>query len=291
MNSKAIKRQLLAAIAMVLVAAVALGSSTYAWFVNNSVVTAQGMKVQAQTEGGIEIAYTKTTETTGNYSTTATTGGTPTISLAPTSTFNTSDWYHAGAAAASASAAEAKTYETLNLTERAIPGQGFGYTGGITSGTTTTNYYMHQTFNIRSTSAQSLATGLTVKSVSVTGANASNTMSEALRVAVKLGTKVLIYDPVGNDTKQYSVYSGYTQSGATKAGDVTCIDKDTSTLLVQTDDISIPAKSPSSNGGVDVDVYIWFEGEDGKLYSDNFSNDELTISIQFSATTSSSAQA
>lgn len=41
MNSKAIKRQLLAAVAMVLVAAVALGSSTYAWFVNNSKVTAE----------------------------------------------------------------------------------------------------------------------------------------------------------------------------------------------------------------------------------------------------------
>lgn len=45
MNSKAIKRQLLAAIAMVLVAAVALGSSTFAWFVNNNAVTATGIDV------------------------------------------------------------------------------------------------------------------------------------------------------------------------------------------------------------------------------------------------------
>ena len=36
MQSKAIKRQLLAAVAMVLVAAIALGSSTYAWFANNT---------------------------------------------------------------------------------------------------------------------------------------------------------------------------------------------------------------------------------------------------------------
>ena len=43
MNSKAIKRQLLAAIAMVLVAAIALGSSTYAWFVSNNAVTATGI--------------------------------------------------------------------------------------------------------------------------------------------------------------------------------------------------------------------------------------------------------
>lgn len=48
MNSKAIKRQLLAAIAMVLVAAVALGSSTYAWFVSNNTVTAKTASISAQ---------------------------------------------------------------------------------------------------------------------------------------------------------------------------------------------------------------------------------------------------
>ena len=37
---KALKKQLGAAVAMVCVAAVALGSSTYAWFVNNARVTA-----------------------------------------------------------------------------------------------------------------------------------------------------------------------------------------------------------------------------------------------------------
>ena len=283
---KALKKQLAAAIAMVLVAAIALGSSTYAWFVNNSVVTAKGMKVQAQTEGGIEIAYTNAAATTGTYSTTATTGGTPTISLAPTSTYNTQAWYHAGAAAAGGSTAQINTYETLNTTETAIEGQAFGKTGGVTTNGTTTNYYMHQTFNIRSTSAQSLAKGLKVKSVSVEGADASKTMSEALRVAVKQGDKVLFYDPVANDTTKYAVYSGSTSdTQATKAGDVTCTDKDTATLLATGDDITIPAKGASANGGVDVEVYIWFEGEDAKLFSDNFSNDELTVSIQFSATT------
>ena len=48
MNSKAIKKQLLAAVAMVLVAAVALGSSTYAWFVASNDVKAEGMMLQVQ---------------------------------------------------------------------------------------------------------------------------------------------------------------------------------------------------------------------------------------------------
>lgn len=40
METKALKKQLGAAIAMVLVAAIALGAATFAWFVNNNAVTA-----------------------------------------------------------------------------------------------------------------------------------------------------------------------------------------------------------------------------------------------------------
>ena len=61
MNSKAIRKQLFAAVAMVLVAAVALGSSTYAWFASNNKVTADGMNITAVTEGAnLEISFSKT---------------------------------------------------------------------------------------------------------------------------------------------------------------------------------------------------------------------------------------
>lgn len=56
MNVKSLKKQLMAAIAMVLVAAVALGSSTYAWFVNNARVTATGANVQAATTYNLLIS-------------------------------------------------------------------------------------------------------------------------------------------------------------------------------------------------------------------------------------------
>ena len=45
METKALKKQLGAAIAMVLVAAIALGAATFAWFVNNNAVTAEGVDV------------------------------------------------------------------------------------------------------------------------------------------------------------------------------------------------------------------------------------------------------
>jgi len=62
MSTKALKTQLLAAIAMVLVASIALGSSTYAWFASNTKVDATGMQVTAQsTQAFLLISNAKST--------------------------------------------------------------------------------------------------------------------------------------------------------------------------------------------------------------------------------------
>ena len=64
MNSKAIRKQLLAAVAMVLVAAVALGSSTYAWFASNNKVSAELSSIKATSDAAfLEISSTKEGET------------------------------------------------------------------------------------------------------------------------------------------------------------------------------------------------------------------------------------
>lgn len=63
---KALKKQLVAAIAMVLVAAVALGSSTYAWFVSNNKVTATTSTISAQSNAPfLKIDKTDITENSG----------------------------------------------------------------------------------------------------------------------------------------------------------------------------------------------------------------------------------
>ena len=51
-----LKKQLVAAIAMVLVAAISLGTSTYAWFVNNTKVTADNVKVTAKAANTLLIS-------------------------------------------------------------------------------------------------------------------------------------------------------------------------------------------------------------------------------------------
>ena len=68
---KALKKQMAAAIAMVCVAAVALGSSTYAWFVSNNNVKATTTNISAQSNSAYLVIDTKTTSTSSTSSATA----------------------------------------------------------------------------------------------------------------------------------------------------------------------------------------------------------------------------
>ena len=70
-NVKALKKQLAAAIAMVCVAGVALGSSTYAWFVSNNNVKATTTNISAQSNSAYLVIDTKTTSTSSTSSATA----------------------------------------------------------------------------------------------------------------------------------------------------------------------------------------------------------------------------
>ena len=63
MSTKALKKELLVAVVMLLVAAVALSGSTYAWFAMNTQVTVTGMEVRTTTGDNLLIA-TGTTEAT-----------------------------------------------------------------------------------------------------------------------------------------------------------------------------------------------------------------------------------
>lgn len=65
MDTKALKKQMGAAIAMVLVAAVALGSATFAWFVSNNAVKATTSKISAQSNAPF-LKIDKTVITAGS---------------------------------------------------------------------------------------------------------------------------------------------------------------------------------------------------------------------------------
>lgn len=293
MNSKAIRKQLLAAVAMVLVAAVALGSSTYAWFVASGTVTAKGMKVQAQSEGGLAISFGGTA-----WGTSATANMDPSTKLYPASTVDLIDWYHATAADMNASAA-------LAGTRTKITGTVFGGDDGEFSDN---NYVVMKPFLIKSTATGKESKGLYVDKVEVTTTNAY-TMSTALRVGVKytptVGNPVYkIYGPVkvgdkttaGNiPTDNYDVYREYIESSSDsekKIGTVTLdtVGKDGSTLIATSDTDSSVGKIPADTP-IEVQIFIWFEGEDLNLKSSNFNAEDLSVSVNFTSISGPAAAA
>ena len=277
MNSKAIKRQLLAAIAMVLVAAVALGSSTYAWFVSSSTVTAKGMNVQAMAESGLAISHDG--QKWGSVSATSLTPKT----LAPTSTKDLTNWYHATALDPSNyAAATGATGARENVTAQVLPNGNYDDNN---------SYVFRDKFEIRSTATgENQSKGLYVSSITVTtsSAAAAETMSTALRVGVAYtdktsnNTVTKIFAPVSvgngtsnNPTKTYTVYD---ENGAAIGDSFTVNEYGATSANLISADTAI-----SSTNSISVYIYIWFEGEDRNLYSDNFYAEDLFVSVEFSS--------
>lgn len=272
MNSKAIRKQLLAAVAMVLVAAVALGSSTYAWFVASGTVTATDMRVQAQSEGGLAIRWTGKASQLWGTTASATMTNDTASKLLPTSTYDLKNWSYAKAAKAASSTAEVGTYSNVS---KAVLGEKLdGYIAN--------NYVLMQPFEIRSTAEDRPAKGLFVSGVTVS--TASIDLDSALRVGVRLVPKTesatevaFIYAPVDDATTTYNWTDGNDTHAVTLA-EIGTKTNGKSTIVASTTEI------PFAEGdAVDVEIYVWYEGEDAKLYSDNYAVNTLNVSVQFAS--------
>lgn len=288
MNSKAIKRQLLAAIAMVLVAAIALGSSTYAWFVQAGSVTAEGMQVNLTSEGGLVIRYVGAGDAWGVTATASMTGA---QNLLPTSTKDMTQWTYAKAASSTAFNMDETSYKVV--------------TGDVTGDTgfkDNNGYVVMKEFQIRSSNPSIAANGLTVKAVTVTktdDGDAAQDLSNSLKVGLRWNytpktgsekTGYLIMSPLsvgkGQGTTTYTFVApgdaigdtGFVKPGTSETVTMKTAGTD-ATLL----DNSVAVSSDTSNP-VNVQVYIWYEGQDSHLYSDNVNAAEgLKVSLEFTS--------
>lgn len=306
MTVKALKKQLMAAIAMVVVSAIALSSSTYAWFASNNVVKATGMSVKATTEGGIEIKVISATQALGNEKTTgwATTANAniAAIDLLPTSNkpeasagVITSDWYHASAAVATAATAKPDTYcklqtvtDSCTFTNGVESGNGMlSYENGVKGAVSAGAYYLATSYDIASVGAG--ATDLKVQGVTVTGVVNSGAFDESLRVAIVCGSNVALYAPVG-----YTADTSYKVITAT-TGTPMALAAAANTTVPETENVTaMPSTSTSEiligtvgdeNSPTRVNVYIWYEGEDTNHFTNNATNvDGLSVTVDFVAT-------
>lgn len=278
MNSKAIKRQLLAAIAMVLVAALALGSSTYAWFAASGNVTAKGMQVTAQAESGILIKVFGAENSA--YGTVATT--TKSATLFPVSTANLSNWYHSSS--------------TDIQSEQGGTNNTVGYTP-ITENLD--SYRLVETFTIRSATDTAISNAkLQIAALDVTAGNQTPDLNKSVRVGVLVSggaaddCAFYIYAPKTTTTSSddkgnyFQLGAKYDGSTATQLKEYTAVGSTGKEDYLKLKNNTIPADDTT----LTVDIFVWYEGEDpgcktvSILNSENMNvltPDTISVSVTF----------
>lgn len=261
MNSKAIKRQLLAAIAMVLVAAIALGSSTYAWFASNNKVTAEGMKITATTEGAnLEISLS-TTFTPGSLVATSDAKG---ETLHPTHYVTATD------------KAEGGKYKDNTDTTEGKWAHAFSYEYDKVSGDKT------------------YAQATVVDAVGTLGATSSKTewaLVVPLYLRLNPQSKIQVEDIKATVTITHTkgATAGAGAAGMDSAGRVAFITNKTNKTVIGGQGYATGATSASLGtiskagdaGMLTVYAVIYFDGDDISCTSKNFAADEYTVNLVF----------
>ena len=287
--------KLIPAFVMLLVSAILVSTATYAWFSMNTTVTATGMSVKAVAEDGLLINYVKTVGDSG-WSNSANTHSSL-ITLSPSSTKDLSDWYHNHSTSASdADAYLTTTWTALSITPSttaavaATNGERTLGTFADSVGGSTLNAYVKYVYYIKS-SANAITVGgdvykeLDIDKITISGQSADGILlCKALRIGIVCNGQTKIVAPFAGATASYPV------GGTTPDFDVLAV----GTLAVGTTEWTvnqdlltsgtIPAVSNANP--LEVDIYIWFEGEDANCISDNTNVlNELSVSVSFNLET------
>ena len=239
----------------------------------SSTVTATGMKVKAVTDGSLLIAFNADTAPEDSaFLVTASANMTDAAALKPASTVNLTDWATTSAASRTAAAAQNTTRTSL----------GSGTAGYVLQPNTFWLYSENPTYVYLS--------GLSIKENGTPvnlGWNGSTAcyFFDCLRVGIKCGSEWYIYAPSaqsaggGNSATADSTIVGDSWNGS--AWTVTAITK--AEVIAAGTGVGTAANHcgiVASNVKTKMEVYIWFEGEDGACYTNNINLDEVEVQIE-----------
>lgn len=251
-------------------------------------VKAEGMNVQAQSDGGLVINYHG-----GAWGATATATPSDLRNLSPASTRDLKTWFSATALGPDATRYKASLDDVANISGE------FTHDTGKDEGdkTSPSTYGVLKYFEIRSATKQNVPKGLYVNEIKVTNPDGSvpdQYMSTALRVGIECvyGTgendkTYTIYAPVSlgsgtnnNPTETYPVLQEKSGGGFEYGSNFTVTPIGSSANPIVPGTVTIPV-----SGAIQVYIYVWFEGEDANLYSDNFYAEPLNVTVSFTSIT------
>lgn len=246
-NTKSLKKQMMTAIAMLLVTLLALGTATYAWFVSNNNVTATTTKVSAQSNSAYLVIDTKTTSTSSTSAATASETFSLDTKLYPAqwkNTVDTNTWQFESAYASDKGAATEKS--------------GTRFAVGDPDTAAGKDYTLANTFYIGTGTYDGTFTNLKVTGVTVNNTTSSQ-LEDAMRVLVTCGSEWTVWSKTGIESGSHQTSSTadgiIKESGITKGTDAT------------------------------VKVYVYYDGADSKVFTTNLENlKDCGVTVTFEAT-------
>lgn len=252
MDTKALKKQMGAAIAMVLVAAVALGSATFAWFVTNNTVKATTSKISAQSNAPFlkidKTAISESSTTSISYAEDAD------VKLYPAQVVKNTTDDKPLFKSAYASAANATTELTNSR-----------YDVGDAAAAVAGDFAIKKSFKIGTADAKAGSfKNLKVSGVELTS-KGTDGLEDALSILVVCGNNWAVYKKSADGT----VLTEY-KDKVSAAG-------------VNTD--GVLADAIAANSSVDVDVYVFYDGSETNVYTDNLNKlTAIGATVTFTAT-------
>lgn len=281
MNVKRLKKQLFLSIIAVLITFSSLSSATYAWYAMNTVVTANGMKISANTEG-LNFEITNKVGADGKPEfvpgqTTATVQYTANASLLPTHPQNLkalgagldaiADWYHTYSnnyddANVNADLTNAK-WANVNHDDLTA---GYGYYWNENTDGTKSTFAMAVRFFIRlnpdTTSPDVELKDIKAKNIKIT--DSGNELSKAVYL--------LVAGPKGT----YQLSTGDVTSGEPLLSSI----PSESGVLVE-------KVTPATDEYHSIVVFVFFDGQDDDCKSSNYKPDDISVSLEFEGTQTS----
>lgn len=252
MKATSRKRLLVSSVAMLLVAMLALGTATFAWFTSSTEAYADNMYVRTTKVSNLQInsKLDSTWRTHVDYNVGSSTAN---QKLMPASTANGVDWYYADAVKGDAFDANTATKVS------SAPGDDKNYN----------DYYFADQLNIRNAGQ---VTCEDVK-ITVTGLTGDYSRLAIVPVTEQGGTTIAPLASAPEKTKwtDYIIDTQDETYNAAKGTSLRKLDTDGKTWIVDTENVvSVTASSETviEVGNMDAEdvkyfnVYVWFEGQD-----------------------------
>ncbi len=253
------KKMLLSSIAMLLVALIALGSATFAWFTANPNATASGMKLKTTAAAGLVVRTES--DSTWSHAAKFYNGKSDYFNLNPASMEQTGDTTPGKLWKVDASTAGAYGHDSSATMSAA---QGTTYDESTDTWSTGKDYFVEKVyFRLSDGSDASANSSQKVYISNVTiNPNANATMAGTIRVAIvnKEGTLLGTWALAGNDA------NGTLTTAAKTTGSFDPALATSVASNVDTAQTSLTASGSDLNKYVS--VYVYLDGQDGECYSD-----------------------